>query len=247
MICLLLAACGGRSAPEPAPEAPASSAPVSAEPAAAEPDVIYGLIRSDLSGLTPEIAGAYLAVVDALSADLGYDEAEAGEGECLRGGFIRDWDADGTPELCLLLKTSPRDQGGTPLYGWYPPTLCLYTYRNGQAIQAGECDLYFATAGREAAVAAVMTDGGMRYILWDRSDIVNETYLYCHALIDGVVETADVPADVAAASEGAETAQAFLDALDGAQLLLYNSSGEARIEGPANARELRAALAAKAA
>ena len=51
----------------------------------------------------------------------------------------------------------------------------------------------------------------------------------------------------APASEGAETAQAFLDALDGAQLLLYNSSGEARIEGPANARELRAALAAKAA
>ena len=33
----------------------------------------------------------------------------------------------------------------------------------------------------------------------------------------------------------------------GAQPLLYNNSGEARIEGAANARELRDALAAKAA
>ena len=79
-----------------------------------------------------------------------------------------------------------------------------------------------------------------------------EDELFCRNLCEemGVPfysETADVPADVIAASEGAETAQAFLDTLDGAQLLLYNSSGEARIEGPANARELRAALAAKAA
>ena len=56
------------------------------------------------------------------------------------------------------------------------------------------------------------------------------------------------PAAAAEASDGAETAQAFLDALgaDKAQLLLYNLSGEARIEGAANARELREALAAKA-
>ena len=55
--------------------------------------------------------------------------------------------------------------------------------------------------------------------------------------------------DEVTAALGAETARAFLEALgaDRAQPLLYNNSGEARPEGPANARELREALAARAA
>ena len=131
-------------------------------------------IPSEGSGIEQEIVRAYLAVVDELAAHLGYDEAEASEGECLHGGFLNDWDGDGTPELCLLLKTSPREPDswdGTPLYGWYAPTLCLYTYKNGQAERAGECDLYFSTAGREAAVASVMTDDGMQYVRWDHYGI----------------------------------------------------------------------------
>ena len=58
----------------------------------------------------------------------------------------------------------------------------------------------------------------------------------------------ELPAEVADAAKGAETAQAFLNALGPgkAQLLLYNISGETKIEGDANAQELRAALAAKA-
>ena len=231
MICIFLTAC--------------------TKPAADVASVDYGQIIGDFSGLTPEIAKAYLAVVDDLATHLGYDEAEASEGECLHGGFIFDWDGNGTPELCLLLRTSPRDTGswdGTPVYGWYPPTLYLYTYRDGQAVCVGECDLYFGTAGREAAVVALMTGNGLRYVWWDRNAIVEETYVDCFELINGAVQKKEVPADVAAASQGAETAQAFLDALGAgkAQLLLYNNSGEAKIEGEANAQELRAALAAKA-
>ena len=100
----------------------------------------YGKIKSDFTGMTPEIAKAYLAVADEFAESLGYDEAEASQGECLHGGFVRDWDSDGTPELCLLLKTSPRDNGrrdGTPVYGWFPPTLYLYSFRNGQAVRVG--------------------------------------------------------------------------------------------------------------
>lgn len=236
LICVLLAACG-----KPAAESAPVPAPAEAEQTA-----------QDSSGLTPEIAKAYLAVVDEIAEHLGFDEAEASEGECLYGGFVRDWDGDGTPELCLLLKTSPRDSGGwdgTPLYGWYPPTLYLYAYQNGRAVLAGECDLYFATAGREAAVAALTDGNGTQLIRWDRTDLTEETYLSCLALDGGNLQNAEIPADAAAASEGAATAQAFLDALGAgrAQLLLYNCSGDARIEGEANARELRAELAEKTA
>ena len=231
IFCILLAACS-----KPAADA-------------AGPD--YGQIKSDLSGMTPEIAGAYLAVVDDISAHLGYDEAEASEGEYLHGGFIRDWDCDGTPELCLLLNTSPRDSGdwdGTPVYGWYAPTFYLYTYQNGQAVLAGKYDLYFNTSGREAAVAALTSGNGMQFVLWDHDEFAAETDVDCLELNSGDVLKIKAPVEVADASEGAETAQSFLDALGAgkAQLLLYNKSGEAKIEGKANARELREALAAKA-
>ena len=219
-------------------------------PAEDDAGIDYGQIKGSFSGMTPEIAKAYLSVVDDLSAHLGYDEAEGAEGEYLHGGFVLDWDGDGTPELCLLLKTSPRDSGdwnGTPVYGWYPPTLYLYTYQNGQAVRAGECDLYFGTAGREAAIAALMIGNSMQYVWWDRNALVNETYMDCYELINGAVRKKEAPGDVTGASQGAETAKAFLDMLgDKTQLLLYNNSGEAKIEGEANARELRAALAAKA-
>lgn len=207
----------------------------------------YGAIRSDLSAVTPELARAYLAVMDELAAELGYTEAEASEGECLHGGFVRDWDGDGAAELCLLLRTSPRD-GGTPRYGWYAPTLRLYTCRDGRAACAGECDLYFATGGREAAVAAWITESGTRYVRWDRSAFADETYIGCFALENGAVHEAEAPAEVMDAARKAETAQDFPGALGSgtAQLLLYNSSGEARLEGEANARALRAALAEKA-
>ena len=231
MLCVLLTAC--------------------AKPAAESPAVDYGQIKGNFSGLTPEIAKAYLAVVDELAAQLGYDEAEASEGECLHGGFVRDWDGDGTPELCLMLKTSPRDSGGwegTPSYGWYPPTLYLYTLQNGQAVRAGECDLYFATGGREAAVAVLLAGDTLQVLRWDHSLFEEENHVSCFGLTNGTVQKAELPAAAAEASDGAETAQAFLDALgaDKTQLLLYNNSGEAKIEGAANAQELRAALAAKA-
>ena len=218
-----------------------------AKPAAENINMDYGQIKGDFSGMTPEMAKAYLSVMDDLSSYLGYEEAEASDGECLHGGFIRDWDGDGTLELCLLLKTSPRDSG-TPIYGWYPPTLYLYTWQNGQAVRAGECDLYFATAGREAAVAALMTGKGLQYVWWDHSEFVEGSTVSCFELKDGTLQEAEVPADITAASQKAETAQAFLNALGAgkAQLLLYNSSGEAKIEGEANARELRASLAKKA-
>lgn len=236
LICVLLAACG-----KPAAESAPVPAPAEAEQTA-----------QDSSGLTPEIAKAYLAVVDEIAEHLGFDEAEASEGECLYGGFLRDWDGDGTPELCLLLKTSPRDSGGwdgTPLYGWYPPALWLYTYQDGQAVRFAECDLYFATAGREAAIALLNGENGTQLIRWDRTVIAEETYLSCLSLDGGVLREAEIPADAGEASEGAATVQAFLEALGPgrAQLLLYNCSGETRIEGEANARELRAELAAKAA
>ena len=207
----------------------------------------YGAIRSDFTAVTPELARAYLAVMDALSAELGYTEADASEGECLHGGFVRDWDSDGVPELCLLLKTSPRDSGA-PRYGWYPPTLYPYVYRDGRAERAGECDLYFATGGREAAVAAWITGGGTRYVRWDRSADANEVYVGCYALENGAVRQTEAPAEAMDAAQKAETAQAFPDALESgtAQLLLYNESGEAGLAGEANARELRAAIAAKA-
>ncbi len=237
IICIFLSACGKSAA---------------GTKAAQQAELSYGQIRCDFSGMTPEIAKAYLAAVDELAAHLGYDEAEASGGEFLHGGFVRDWDGDGTPELCLLLRTSPRENGswdGTPLYGWYPPTLYLYTVRNGQPVLAGSFDLYFATAGREAAVAVLMTGDGLQAVWRDRSELMDETAVDCFELRDGALQKAEASADVAAASQGAETAHEFLDALgsDKAQLLLYNYSGEASIDGEANARELRAALSEKAA
>ena len=105
-------------------------------------------------------------------------------------------------------------------------------------MRAGECDLYFATAGREAAVAALMNGNGMRYVWWERSALSDESSVYCFELSNGAVLKIEAPADVANASQGAESAKAFLDALGAgkAQLLLYNNSGEAKIEGEANAR-----------
>ena len=138
----------------------------------------YGHIENDFTGMTPEIASAYLSVIDELSGHIGCDATEDAAEEYLHGGFIRDWDADGTPELCLLLRTSPREDDswdGMPVYGWYPPTLYLYTYQDGQAVRAGECDLYFGTAGREAAVIALAEEDGMKYVWWDRFAPEEET------------------------------------------------------------------------
>ena len=210
----------------------------------------YGMIKSDLSGVTPEIAAAYLSVMDDLAGHLGYEESEASGGEYLHGGFVHDWDNDGTPELCLLLRTSPRDPDswdGTPVYGWFAPTLYLYTYQDGQAVRAGECELYFGTVGREAAVAALVAESGMQYVWWERDELAEESFVSCYELVNGAMQKTEVPADLADAAQGAETAQAFLDAPGAgtAQLLLYNNSGEVKIEGGANARELRAALAEK--
>ena len=142
-VCALLAGCGARTG-ESAPETEAQE---NAEAGGNEANAI-----------DPQAAAAYLAVVDEFAERLGYEEAEASEGECLVSGFLHDWDGDGTPELCLLLKTSPREDG-TPLYGWYAPTLRLYTIQDGQAVFAGEDDLYFATAGRETDAAAIVTEG----------------------------------------------------------------------------------------
>ncbi len=236
-LCLFLTACAS----------PAAKSPAAAENTAVD----YGRIKGDLSGLKPEIAGAWLPVLDDYIEHLGTDVTEDSGKEYLHGGFIRDWDGDGTPELCLLLRTSPRDPDtwdGTPRYGWYPPTLCLYTVRGGHAVRAGECDLYFATAGRESAVAVLPAENGLRLIQWDHSDLVEGSSVICFELKDGVLARTEPDAELAAAANGAQTASAFLETsgVDGAQLLLYNASGEARIEGPANARELRAAVAAKA-
>ena len=93
-----------------------------------------------------------------------------------------------------------------------------------------------------------MTGKGLQYVRWERYAFTEENSVACFELTNGAVQKKEAPADVAAASQGAETAQAFLDALGAgkAQLLLYNNSGEVKIEGEANARELRAALAQKA-
>ena len=67
---------------------------------------------------------------------------------------------------------------------------------------------------------------------------------------DAGAAAAEVDADqVLVSIVGIAGLRSVLDALGAgkAQLLLYNNSGEAKIEGAANARELRAALAAKAA
>ena len=187
MLCIFQTACGKTAADVPASDQPQTA---------------------NAPGIEPDAARAYLAVVDEIAAHLGYDEAEASEGEFLHGGFLFDWDGDGTQELCLLLKTSPREPDswdGTPLYGWYAPTLSLYTYQNGQAMRAGDCDLYFSTAGREAAVASVMTDKGMQYVRWDHYGIENVSYAGCYELTDGTVQKSEVPSEHIAALESADS------------------------------------------
>ena len=67
-------------------------------------------------------------------------------------------------------------------------------------------------------------------------------------LSDDTLQKAEVPAEIAAAAEKAESVQAFLEALGTgqAQLLMINSSGEASIMWEANAQQLRADLTARA-
>ena len=253
MICVLAAACG-KTAEAPAAAKPAAEAAsqVPEETASAEiPDPADDEPEGSSAALAPEIAKAYLAVIDDIVAHVGYSETEASEGEYLHGGFIRDWDGDGTPDLCLLLKTSPRESGGwdgTPIYGWYAPTFRLYTYKNGQTVLAGESDLYFATAGREAAVAALTEENGMKAVWFDRNDFTEEGYAVCFELKDGTIEKKEAPADMAEAAQKAENAQAFRETFGAgkAQLLLYNYSGDAVLGGEANARKLREDLAAEA-
>ena len=213
----------------------------------------YGHIENDFTGMTPEIASAYLSVIDELSGHIGCDATEDAAEEYLHGGFIRDWDADGTPELCLLLRTSPREDDswdGMPVYGWYPPTLYLYTYQDGQAVRAGECDLYFGTAGREAAVIALAEEDGMKYVWWDRFAPEEETTVICFELADGELQMKEAPADMADAAGESNSSEEFLDALGSlnvynAQLLLFNNSGDAKIEGDANILQLREAIASQ--
>ena len=101
--------------------------------------------------------------------------------------------------------------------------------------------------GAGATVAALTAGDGLQLGRGDRSEFADSTEIYAYALSSGALQETDLPAAAAAASQGAETAQAYLDALGAgnAQLLLYNISGDAKLEGAANARELRAALAAK--
>ncbi len=235
---ILIAACGKPVPKVPAPEAPSADT-ASAEPAQTE---------SGNGGLSPEIAKAYLEEVDTLASHLGFSEGEGLQGEYLHGGFISDWDGDGIPEMCLLLKTSPREDGswsGTPLYGWNAPTFYLYKYLSGQAARVAECDLYFATAGREAEVSALKTESGTKAVWFDRNDTTGEGYAVCFEFVNGTIERKDAPADMAEAAKKASSAQAFLDWLgkDNVMPLIYNYSGDARIEPVANGRELREALA----
>ena len=213
----------------------------------------YGQIENDFTDMTPEIARAYLSVIDELAGHLGCDAAEDAADECLHGGFVRDWDADGTPELCLLLRTSPRENDswdGTPVYGWYPPTLYLYTYQDEQAVRAGVCDLYFGTAGREAAVIALMTEDGMKYVWWDLFAPEKDKTVNCFELADGELRKIEAPAFVADAAGESFSSEEFLEMLNSAndskaQLLLVNNSGDAKIEGDANILQLREAIASR--
>lgn len=244
-------------APTEAPvntEAPAGPQAESA-PIPDDVSVGFGRIKGDLAGMTPEIARAYLAVVDDASAHLGYDEAEGLEDEYLHGGFVRDWDGDGVPELCLLLKTNQRDSDGwdgTPLFGWNPPALYLYTYRNGQVERVDERYLSSSSAGQETATIALAAESGMQYVWWERDyDPAGSSYYYilgCYELKNGAMLEIELPASLAESLQEAETAQDAVNVLgaDKAQLLLFNNSGEAGIEGEANAKVLRETLAARA-
>lgn len=213
----------------------------------------YGRIENDFTGMTPEIARAYLSVIDDLTQHLDCNDTGDTAKECLHGGFVRDWDADGTPELCLLLRTSPRENDswdGTPVYGWYPPTLYLYTYQNEQAVRAGECDLYFGTAGREAAVIALSAEEGMKCVWWDHFAPEDDISISCYELIDGELQKTEAPADIADAAEESGTSEDSLDALNSVnaqdvQLLLFNNSGDVKIEGDANILQLREAIVSR--
>ena len=118
------------------------------------------------------------------------------------------------------------------------------SFRNGQAVRVGECDLYFATAGREAVIAALPDGSGLQCLRWDRTEPANEIFAAGYGLSNGAIQQTETPSF----AESAETAGEFLAApgTEAMQPLLYNRSGEAKIEGEANARELRAALASMA-
>ena len=237
-MCLSIAACG-----KSVPKLPSIQAPVDAAPVEEQTQTPGGQ-----GGLSPEIAKAYLAEVDELASHLGFSESEGLQDEYLHGGFISDWDGDGTPEMCLLLKTSPRENGGwdgTPLYGWNAPSFYLYRYINGQAARIAQCDLYFATAGREAEVAAVKTENGTQAVWFERNDTTGESFATCFELINGTIERKPAPDAMAELAGKAANSKAFFESLgEGNALpLLYNYSGEAKIEPAANGRELREALA----
>ena len=93
IICIFLAAC--------------------AKPAAGDINIDYGQIKGDFSGMKPETAKAYLAVVDDLSAHLGFDEAEASEGEYLHGVLSATGTATGRRN-CAFCSKRVR---GTPAAG----------------------------------------------------------------------------------------------------------------------------------
>ena len=111
-------------------------------------------------------------------------------------------------------------------------------------MRVGECDLYFATAGREAVIAALPNGSGLQYVRWDRTEPAYELFAAGYVLKNGAIQQTEAPSFAGSA----ETAGEFLAApgAEAMQPLLYNSSGEAKIEGEANARELRAALASMA-
>ena len=97
-------------------------------------------------------------------------------------------------------------------------------------------------------MAALITGQGMQFVWWDRMDSMDEGDVYYYEFEDGTMQMEEAPANVKEASKGAKSAEGFLDALgtDKAQLLMHNRSGITKIEGEANAQELRAALVRRA-
>ena len=55
-----------------------------------------------------------------------------------------------------------------------------------------------------------MAGNGIQYIRWDYNVFTNESTVECYELINGAMQKIEVPGDVVAASQGSETAQAFL-------------------------------------
>ena len=74
-----------------------------------------------------------------------------------------------------------------------------------------------------------------------------ETTVICFELADGELQMKEAPTDVADAAGESNSSEEFLDALGSlnvynAQLLLFNNSGDAKIEGDANILQLREAI-----